>query len=344
LDNFVSGRENNMPIQITIIGLGQIGTSIGLALAGKKDLITRMGHDKEPGVAKKAEKLGAVDKTQYNLPASVRDADIVLLAIPFDGIRATLEFIGQDLKEGAVVMDTTAVKGPVFEWAKQYIPEGRFYVGLIPALGPGSLHEMKAGMEAARADLFQKGIFGIVAPQGTPGEAVKLAADLTRLLGAEPFFTELAESDSLMASLHLLPQLVSTALIGMTVDQPGWLEGRKLASRAYAGATGVLFYQDTVNGLRDAVLADRENTLRVLDTMIASLSEIRDEIDSQAADQLGARIEKAIDGWAKWWSIRQKGDWYEVELGDTRPEAPSAGDYMRKLFLGKLGTPPEKKK
>jgi prephenate dehydrogenase len=332
-----------MPIQITIIGLGQIGTSVGLALAGKKDLILRMGHDKESGNAKLAEKMGALDKTHYNLPASVRDADIVLLSIPFDGIRETLEFIREDLKEGAVVMDTAPVKGPVFEWAKQYIPEGRFYVGLVPALNPAYIHEMKAGIEAARADLFQKGLFGIVAPPGTPGEAVKLAADFSRLVGAEPMFTERVEADSLMASLHLLPQLMSAALIGMTVDQPGWLEARKLAGKSYAAATGALFYQDTSAGLRDAVLADRENTLRVLDNLTASLNAIRGEIAAQETAQLGTRFDKAIDGRARWWGLREKGNWYETELG-TSGDTPSAGEYMRKMFLGKFGTPSEKKK
>jgi len=332
-----------MPIQITIIGLGQIGTSIGLALAEKKDLVLRMGHDKEPGMAKKAEKLGALDKTHYNLPAAVRDAEIVLLAVPYDAVRETLEFIGQDLKEGAVVMDTAPVKGPTFEWAKKYIPEGRYYAGLIPALNPAYVHEMKAGIDAAHADLFNKGVFGIVAPAGTPGEAVKLAADLARLLGAEPMFMEQVEADSLMASLHLLPQLVSAALLGMTIDQPGWFEARKLAGKAYAAGTGALFYQDTSSGLRDAVLADRDNTLRVLDNLTASLNVIREEIAAQDSAQLGVRFDKAVDGRARWWSLREKGDWYETELGSTA-EAPSAGDYMRKLFFGKFGAPPEKKK
>jgi len=333
-----------MPIQITIIGLGQIGSSIGLALAGKKDLVWRMGHDKEPARVRNAEKLGAVDKTHFNLPASVRDADIVVLALPFNAIRETLEFIGQDLKEGTVVMDTAAVKGPVFEWARQYIPQGRYYVGLIPALNPACLHEAKAGIEGARADLFTKGVFGVVAPPGTPGEAVKLAADLSYLLGAEPMFTELGEADSLMASLHLLPQLVSTALIGMTIDQPGWLEGRKLASRAFALSTGVLFFQDTVAGLRDAALADRENTLRVLDGLTSALNDIRDEIAAQDANRLGARIEQAIDGRALWWSVREKGDWYGAELGKPNAGMPSPGEYMRQLFLGKFGSREQKKK
>jgi hypothetical protein len=95
--------------------------------------------------------------------------------------------------------------------------------------------------------------------------------------------------------------------------------------------------------LRDAVLADRENTLRVLDNLTASLNAIREEIAAQDTAQLGTRFDKAIDGRARWWGLRDKGNWYETELG-TKGDTPSAGDYMRKMFLGKFGAPPEKKK
>ncbi len=99
-----------MAIQITIIGLGQIGASIGLALAERKDSIERVGHDIDPGVAKQAQKLGAVDRIEYNLPRSVENADVVLLSIPVDQMRETLEIIAADLKEGCVVLDTAPVK------------------------------------------------------------------------------------------------------------------------------------------------------------------------------------------------------------------------------------------
>ena len=36
-----------MTVQISIIGTGQIGTSIGLALAEHQDMFYRVGHDKE---------------------------------------------------------------------------------------------------------------------------------------------------------------------------------------------------------------------------------------------------------------------------------------------------------
>jgi len=43
-----------MKIQMTILGLGQIGTSIGLALTDKSDLIYRVGYDLNPKVMRKA--------------------------------------------------------------------------------------------------------------------------------------------------------------------------------------------------------------------------------------------------------------------------------------------------
>ncbi len=84
-----------MTIQITIIGLGQIGTSIGLCLSGDKNF-RRVGHDRELEFARTAEKMGALDKVDLNLPHSVRDADIVILSIPVDQIQETLEYITQD--------------------------------------------------------------------------------------------------------------------------------------------------------------------------------------------------------------------------------------------------------
>jgi prephenate dehydrogenase len=51
-----------MATKIAIIGLRQIGASIGLSLAQIKDQISRVGNDRDLQIAKRAEKLGAVDK------------------------------------------------------------------------------------------------------------------------------------------------------------------------------------------------------------------------------------------------------------------------------------------
>jgi prephenate dehydrogenase len=270
-----------MTIQITIVGLGQIGASVGLALGDHRELVRRIGHDREFGIARHAEKIGAVDKVMINLPSAVREADLVLLALPLDQIRDTLAVIREDLKEGVVVMDTGPVKEAVAAWAVEIFPPERYYVGLTPVINPAYLHEVDTGLNAARPDLFRNGMIGIVAPPRTPSEAIKLAADLTQLLGATPYFADLLEIDGLMAATHTLPQLMAAALLNATVGQPGWREGRKVAGRSYAETTLSITHPTEPATLRAAALFGRENVVRVLDSLIASLQSIRDDVQAQ---------------------------------------------------------------
>lgn len=300
-----------MTVQITIVGLGQIGGSIGLALAEHKEMFLRVGHDRELDVARQAIKLGAIDKSSINLPSAVRDADIVLLALPIDQIRETLEIIAPDLREHAVVLDTAPVKEVVTAWAKELLPPNRHYVGLTPVLNPSYLLMPDSGINAARADLFHHGMLCIVTPPGTASEAIKLSADLTRLVGATALFVDPVENDSLMAATHILPQLVSAALLNATVDQPGWYEARKIAGRSYAEVTNPAVMLSEPQTLSSSALVTRENVLRVMDAMIASLQALRNDIAQEDSQALVGRLERAQQGGELWWSQRQAAKWSE---------------------------------
>ncbi|HEX9013975.1 MAG TPA: prephenate dehydrogenase/arogenate dehydrogenase family protein, partial [Anaerolineaceae bacterium] len=153
-----------MTIQMTIIGLRQVGASIGLALKDHADLVRRIGHDRDSAVARQAEKLGAVDKLAFNLPAAVREADVVLLTEPVDQLLETLKTIAPDLREGAVVMDTAPVKAGLIEQALNLLPPERHYLSLLPAANPVYLFEPAAGPESAHADLFKGGVILISEP------------------------------------------------------------------------------------------------------------------------------------------------------------------------------------
>jgi prephenate dehydrogenase len=160
-----------MPIQITLIGLGQIGSSAGLALSKQSEQILRVGYDCEHKIAKRAKEIGAIDKAENNLRAAVEKANLVLLTLPMDQIRETLEIIAPELREGAVVMETGPVKEVVAAWAAELLPSGRYYVGLTPVLNPIYLHSIDSGIDAARADLFASGLVVIVSPPGTSSGA-----------------------------------------------------------------------------------------------------------------------------------------------------------------------------
>lgn len=320
-----------MSVKITIIGLGQIGASIGLALATHKDMVYRVGHDKEPAVAKRAKELQAIDRTEYNLHNSVYEADAVLLTLPMSEIQETLTQIAPDLKPGAVVMDTAPVKAVVAQWASELLPADRHYIGLTPVINPQYLHELDSGIEKAHADLFNQGIIAIASSPSTKSEAIKLAADLARAIGAAPLFADPTELDGLMASTYILPMLVSAALVNSTFAQPGWREARKVAGRAYAEATSPMTLISQAESLASAALLNRENVSRVIDGIIASLQAIRKDLQSEDQVMLEERLARARNGRINWWMERQSSNWLNEET-DTTGEMPKSSDIFANLL------------
>jgi prephenate dehydrogenase len=323
-----------MTVKISIIGLGQIGASIGLALASCKDQVTTSGYDASPEVARKAQKMGVVENLSHSLRAAIKGADVLVLALPLDQIRETFEAIAQDVREGGLVLDTAPVKQAVAGWAEELLPAGRHYVGLTPALNPLLLDESGSGIAAARPDLFLNGLVAVSAPPQTAGEAIKLATSFVALLGARPFFADLAEVDGMMATVHTLPVLTAAALTETVIDQPGWADIRKLAGRPFAAGTRLLDSEDSA-ALAEAASQNHANMVRVLDDYIATLKSLRDKINAQDKKGLQDQLETSSKGHAQWRRLRADGDWQSIE--SLQQEIPTFSDlFMQQLGLGKL--------
>ena len=319
-----------MIVNISVIGLGQIGTSIGLALKEHTDKVHRTGYDRDQAIAHQAERQGAFDRIANSLTQAIREADVVILSLPMDQIRETLQVIAMNLKSGGVVMDTGPVKEIMTAWVNELLPRDRYYIGLTPVINPAYLHIAESGQEASRPDLFNRGMMAIVTPPNTSPEAVKLAADLTRILGASALFIDPLEIDSLMAATHLLPQIIAAALTNATADQPGWREGRKVAGRAYAEATGPIAHLSEPQSLRMAVFLNRENVLRQLDSVIASLNNLRADIENENVESLDTHLTRARESRERWIQERQAADWSALE-NPSRVELPNSKGIFSRL-------------
>ncbi|MBI2333924.1 MAG: prephenate dehydrogenase [Chloroflexi bacterium] len=323
-----------MPVKITIIGLGQIGASIGLALSAHKDKVVTTGHDKEYGIEQRAKKLGVVNGTNHNLPSSVENADLVILALPVNEIRETFGYIAQDLRKDAVVMDTSPVKAEVTKWAEDILPQTAHYVGVVPAVGPAHLDLTGAGLDSAKVDLFEKGVFLVSTPPHTPGEAVNLVTDLIKLLGSTAILTDVTESDGLMASAYVLPRLTSVALLNGTMNQPGWAEMRKSASREYFAATAALLDSST-EGLAMLAEQDRANVIHHLNRLMNALLDLRDDLEHDDHASLLKRLKSAKEGRENWLVEREKADWSRIPGEEV--EKPSFMESLLGSRLGKMG-------
>jgi prephenate dehydrogenase len=228
-------------------------------------------------------------------------------------------------------METAPGKCVITEWVKEILPPKRHYVGLTPALNPAYLEDAALGLDAARADLFQKGLVAVSAPLGTAEGALKLATDLVAILGALPFFANAAEVDGIMAAAHLLPGLSAAALAETITGQTGWSDIRKLAGKPYSAATRPLDGEQSTS-LVEAILQDTPNMIRLLDRYIAILTSMRGEIAGNNMKELQTRVEQARRGRAQWQLDRAKGDWLAVESG--RQELPKMGDILKQQIGG----------
>lgn len=315
--------------RITIVGLGFIGGSIGLALHQTEADFEIVGHDRERSAANQAKKIGAVDETDWNLVSACEDADLIVVAIPVGGIKDTLAAIGPYLKPGCLITDTASIKAPVIEWAEEILPEEVDFVGGDPVVGDGGA----AGIDAASADLFSGAIYCLTPAPGAVPDAVRVASDFVHLLGAQPYFLDPLEHDGLMAGTGHLPFVLSTALLGITTDSPSWREMRKLASGAFEGATR--FASDDPTTYRDACLVNRENIVRWIDACSDRLGELRETILAGDAQELEQVFEEAMIARQKWLRARETGDW---EGGASLSEMPTMTGFMGQLFgLGRMG-------
>ena len=71
--------------RISIVGLGAIGKAIGQTLCMVGGQLEVMGHDRDPVIAREAQRLGAVNRIHWNLLEACDGADVVIIAIPLPG-------------------------------------------------------------------------------------------------------------------------------------------------------------------------------------------------------------------------------------------------------------------
>jgi prephenate dehydrogenase len=319
-----------LTINISIIGLNQVGASFGLALGEKGKDFYRVGYDRDVKAGPQAVKDKVIDKSSFNLPAAVEKADYVVLAVPAFELKTALQVIGPVLKEGAVVVDTSPLKQAASEWAAELIPAGRWFVSISPTLNPDSFFDPKPV-----AGLFRNSLMVITAGKGTPDEVVENVISLTESLGAQTQFSDPVEHDGLLAAVHQLPEMAAAALVQAVSTQPGWQESRKMAGAHFAGTSAPLQALVGLEAPADSLFHNRDNTLRVLDNLIASLNELRENLAEGRQKEANKFFAKAGAARKIWLDQRQKGEW------EMNTEVTRAPDLVSRLFG--IGGKPSKK-
>jgi len=321
-----------MSTRIAIVGFGQIGASIGLALAGYKEKIDRVGHSANARLMKKMETEGAFDKTEIKLPDAVHGADLVIMDYPMDLIKDGLGIIAKEIKPDTVIICFSVAFAAVYDWAREILPAGQPFILLQPVIDPERLTDWNDTLHTAHADLFEQHEMIIVSASDTSSRAMQMATDLCALLKARPYFTEPLEADGIFARVEQLPLFGAVALLNALIHSPGWGDARRIASRSFFRTASVSMLYDEEEFFGITSLLNRENTSRVLDEMIAELQEMRRMISENDEEVLRQTLKDARRGYELWLEQRTSGEWDK----EKQPDLPETRNIIGRLFGGRL--------
>ena len=71
-----------MQLQLALIGLGEIGASVGLALRYQKKELIRIGLDSRKSAEEAAKRVDAVDRIEHSYAEVVKKAHLIVIAVP----------------------------------------------------------------------------------------------------------------------------------------------------------------------------------------------------------------------------------------------------------------------
>ena len=307
--------------QVAIIGTGLIGASIGLALKRLTPAPRVIGCDLSGAARRAASGLKAVDRATGNLADAVRDADLVVVAVPVRAIELVFREIGPLLRPGTVVTDTGSTKRRVMAWASELLPEGVSFVGGHPMTGRAT-----AGSDGATAALFENAVYCVSPSTSADPKAVENVVKAIEAFGSVVYFVEPDEHDGLVASISHLPFVASNAVMLSAATDRGWREARTIAAGGFATITNLC--ENDSRMFADVCLTNPDQVTRQIDRLVEELGELRALI--QAGD------DRIYDRFAEAQRLHQ--DWLAGRGTEAAPSIATEDLKPQNLFFpGRLG-------
>ncbi len=279
--------------QVSIVGLGLIGGSLGLALKRSNDVDVEItGFSRRPETLARAKELHIIDKGAPNLASAVKGADLVVIATPVMAIKDVLERMASTLAEGCVVTDVGSTKMMVMRWAEESLPRTVSFIGGHPMAGKET-----SGIEQADAELLAGCTYCLTPGDTATEEAIMRLEGLVKSVGARPLVIDAETHDMLAAGVSHLPMLLSAAFVSATAGSPAWPQMARMAAGGYRDLSRLASGSPEIN--RDICVSNREEIVRWIDHYIEALKAFRSLVEQEPGG-LGEALSRAREARRKW--------------------------------------------
>ena len=280
--------------KITIVGVGLLGGSIGLAARQRKLAREVAGFVRRAASLRDCERAGAVDFATTDLLAAVSNSDLIILCTPLAQMRALAQQIIPALKRGAIVTDVGSVKADVVRELESIIANaGAYFIGSHPMAGAE-----KTGVTAARKNLFENAACVLTPTKKTNSAALKKLEQFWKSLGARVLKMDAAQHDLLVSRSSHLPHVIAAALADLVLDPANPKTQSQLCATGFRDTTRIA--SGSPEMWRDIALANRKNVSQSVDAFVGELKRFQTALkksDGKAVEKFFATAKQRRDNW-----------------------------------------------
>lgn len=260
--------------RIAIVGVGFMGTSLGLAIKKKGLAQTVIGIGRHETSLREATDIGAIDESTLDLQKGIQNVDLIVLATPVNSIIDTLEIIGRTYKRGCIITDLGSTKASIVEKADKVLHHSVLFVGSHPLVG-----SEKKGPTYAAGNLYEGSVCLMTPTDKTNRLAKDKIKQFWSQLGVTVKTLSPQEHDEALAYVSHLPHLMAFALMKAVPDQMFDYAAGGLKDTTRIAASDPEVW-------RDIALSNNKPLLKALDEAVKNLSVIRKAIVTKDKDGL----------------------------------------------------------
>ncbi len=256
--------------QITIIGLGLIGSSLARAAMQQNLGTTVIGFDRSPEVRARSRELKFATSIAEDLAQAVREADLIILCAPVGANAEIAEQMAPHLKTGAIISDVGSVKASVVAAISPHLPQGVHFIPAHPVAGTEY-----SGPDAGFATLFNKR-WCIVTPLPDSSEAaIAKVAEFWQACGSNVELMSPHHHDQVLAITSHIPHLIAYNIVGTAAHMEAVTQSEviKFSAGGFRDFTRIAASDPTM--WRDVFLNNKEAVLEMLGRFTEDLTALQ---------------------------------------------------------------------
>ncbi len=194
--------------EITIVGPGLIGASLGLAIKSKKLCKRIVGIDVSQKNLKDALAIKAVDEIRKTIDKRIQNSEIIFVCTPVGSINNIISKISKYSKKDQIISDVGSVKN-IFQ--KNLLNLNNIKFNLVPG------HPIAGTEHSGAINSFShifKNKWCILTPINRNEKSIAIISDIWKKIGMRVSLMEIEEHDKIMSITSHLPHLIAFTIVG----------------------------------------------------------------------------------------------------------------------------------